>query len=108
MKNGLRLILGTTALILSLLSFILGSAPFTPALILVFIAVPLAALSAALGSWRLAILTLYYSTAAWFSIPISKALSFRVDYLLLGLFIFGVAFGAYLYIGYNRTTHTPK
>ena len=98
-------ILGSISAALALTSFILGSAPFTPALVLVFLAVPLALVSGLLGAWRLAAITVYFSIAAWIVVPISRELSFRIDYLLALTALLGAVIGGILYYGYKRKVH---
>jgi len=95
-------VLGFIATTMALLSFILGSAPFTPAMLLVFPAVLLATVAALFGSWRLDVITVYFSTASWFVVPMVDELAFRIDYLLLLLGAFGAAMGAALFYGYKR------
>ena len=100
----LGLVLGSAALCLSLASFILGSAPFAPALALVFVALPLALVSAFLGSRRVAAVTLYFSVASWLVMPLAQALSFRLDALLVILGIIGAAIGGVLIYGAGQDT----
>jgi hypothetical protein len=97
--------LGSIALVLALLSFVLGSAPFTPVMILVFISVPLAIISGYLGSWRLAVITIYFSVASLSVIPMSKELSFRIDYLLVLMGVAGAIIGGVLFYEYKRVTN---
>lgn len=89
------------ALVLALLAFALGSAPFTPALLLTAIALPLAALAAWLGAWRQAVLALYFSCAAWAGVPLAQKLSVRIDYSLLFLAFLGLVGALVLYCGYE-------
>jgi hypothetical protein len=63
--------LGLLAVLLSVIAFALGSAPFTPAKLLVFPALPLAGFSTLLGAPRLAGLAAYWSTATLLSVPLA-------------------------------------
>ena len=98
-------ILSSLAVVLSLVSFVLGSAPFTPAMLLVLVAAPLALVSALLGAWRRAIITVYFSMATWFVLPISRELFFRIDYLLVFMALIGAVIGGILYYDYKRKVH---
>jgi hypothetical protein len=91
------LTMGTIAMVMALLSFTLGSAPFTPAKMLLFISVPLALFAAVLGSWRLAFITIYFSIASLSVVPISQILSFRIDYLLVLMGVVGAVIGGLLF-----------
>ena len=101
----MSLTLGSIALVLALLSFILGSAPFTPAMVLVFVSVPLALVSGYLGSWRLAVITIYFSITSLSVIPISKELSLRIDFLLILMGVAGAIIGGALFYEYKRVTN---
>ena len=57
---------------MALLAFMFSFSPFTPAIILAVIAIPLAVASSALGVFRLAITTLYFACAAWVPILIAR------------------------------------
>ena len=81
--------LGLLANFLALVAFTLGAAPFTPAMVLVFGALPLALAAGFLGSWRLAIIALYFSSSAWFAVPVARELSIRVDYILIAMGVLG-------------------
>lgn len=94
--------LGVLAILLALVAFVLGAAPFTPALALVFAAVPLALVSAFFGSWRLAAIAVYFSVAAAASVPLARELSLRIDYLLLLLGFLGALLCAVLYHWHTR------
>ena len=100
-----NLTLGSIALVMAMLSFILGSAPFTPAMALVFLSIPLAIVSGFLGSWRLAITAIYFSLASWSVIPISKELSFGIDNLLVLMGVIGTVIAGFLFYGYRRVTN---
>jgi len=101
----LRLVTGSFALTLALIAFVLGSAPFTPALALLLLALPLALLSGFMGAWRLAVVTLYFSTTIGFVVFLAGSLSFRIDYLLASLGIVGLVFSGALFYNYKRSLH---
>jgi len=93
--------LGCIATLLSLFAFTLGSAALAPAMVLTFVALPLALAAALLGSWRLAIIAAYFSIAAWLVVPLSYAIDFRVDYLLVLAGAFGTLIAVRLYVGHK-------
>ena len=97
--------LGVLAVLFASVAFVLGSAPFTPALTLVFAAIPLAVVSAFIGSWRLALVAVYLSVVVWTSVPLANELSLRIDYLLLLSGMLGALLGAVLYYGHSRHVH---
>jgi hypothetical protein len=96
---------GAIAMLMALLSFILGSASFTPAMMLLFISVPLALFAAALGSWRLAVITIYFSIASLSVVPVSQILSSRIDYLLVLMGVAGAVIGGVLLYEYRKVTN---
>ena len=93
--------LGAIGLVMALLAFVLGSAPFTPAVLLTFISFPLAMLTALLGAWRLSIVTLYFSMLAWMTVPIAQELSVRIDYFLVIVGLVGLIIAGSLYYDYT-------
>ena len=97
------LVPGTLSLLLALLAYIFGSAPFTPTLALLLLALPLALLAGFMGAWRLALVTLYFSTSICFVVFLAGPLSLRLDYLLLLLSIVGTALAGGLFYCYRRT-----
>jgi hypothetical protein len=97
---------GGIALALSLISFVLGTAPFTPATFLSVVALPLAVFSYFLGARRLAMLTIYWITASFLVVPVSETLQFRVDFLLVILGIGGLVLTAILYVTHRSTIST--
>ncbi|QFT54991.1 hypothetical protein [Microbulbifer sp. THAF38] len=99
-------ILGSIALALAILAFILGSAPFTPALALLFIAAPLALIAILLRASRLAIVTLYFSLVAWNVVPLARVLAIRIDHLLVIMGLFGFLLSAILFFSYLRANST--
>ena len=93
--------LGGIALLLSLIAYALGSAPFSPALILTYISAPAAILAYLLGASRLPILAVYFGALAWYVVPLSEALPIRLDYLLALFFLLGCILGVILYANYR-------
>lgn len=93
-------VLGSIALAMALVSFALGSAPFTPALVLIFAAIPLALISGILGAWRLAVTSFYFSCAAWLTLPVAREASIRVDYLIAAFAVVGIGLAGILFYGY--------
>lgn len=96
------LLLGGFALLLSLIAYILGSAPFTPAILLTYVSVPAAFLAYLMGVSRLPILAVYFGALAWSVVPLSDALPIRLDYLLILCFVLGCIFAVFLYANYRR------
>lgn len=94
--------LGAMALILSSVAFVLGSAPFTPAIGLTYVSIPLAFVACLLGAWRLPVLAGHFGAMAWFTAPLSKSLSVYVDQMLLLSTVFGCSVGVILYVSYVR------
>ncbi len=94
--------LGGIALFLSLIAYILGWAPFHPAVILTYVSIPAAFLAYLFVASRLPILSVYFGVWAWFTVPVSEALPIRIDYLLALCFSFGCILGVFLYANYRR------
>jgi hypothetical protein len=91
------------SLVMAIIAFILGSAPFTPALILVAIAFPMALVTSFLGNWRVSIIAMYYSLAAIGAIPIAQSSGLRIDYILAIFGAIGLILGSTLYFIYARS-----
>ena len=87
---------------MALIAFVLGSAPFTPALILVIIALPMAVGCSFFGVWRLSAITVYWAIAAFLAVPIAGSLPIGVDVSLVILGFVGLALSAFLYSNYER------
>lgn len=96
-------LLGGVALALSMMAFVLGTAPFTPAMVLSVIALPLAVLSYYLGARTFAFLAGYWITASFLVVPVSQTMRFRIDYLLVLFGIGGLVLTVVLYVIYSRT-----
>ena len=94
--------LASAALLMALTAFILGSAPFTPAIALAVVAIPIAAATFFLGMPRLSVTTMYWAVAAFSSVPLSRWLQIRVDYMLLILASVGVVVSSILYLLHVR------
>ena len=90
------------ALVMALIAFVLGSAPFTPALVLSVVALPLAIACSFFGVRRLSAITIYWAIAAFLAVPMSRILPFRDDVSLVVLAVAGLALSAFLYISYRR------
>ena len=91
---------GVLALLMAIISFVLGSAPFTPALFLAPLALGLGLVSAYLGYGRLAVVTGYWALAAVLSGPLARMWQLRIDGLLLVLVILGILLSAALFTSY--------
>ena len=91
------------SLVMAVIAFVLGSAPFTPALVLATIALPLAIGCSFFGLWRLATITVYCAIAAFLAVPVSRNLGIQQDFSLVILGVVGLALSAFLYVGYLRT-----
>ncbi len=92
---------------MALIAFVLGSAPFTPALVLAVIALPLAITCAFFGVRRLSAITIYWATAALLAVPISPLLQLEVEVFLSSLGVVGLLFSAFLYYSYTRSKPEP-
>lgn len=73
---------------------------------LTYLAMPLALCAYLLGAWRLPSLAAYFAAAAWLAVPLSKALSVYVEYVLLVFAVSGVAFGVLAYVSYFQAKRT--
>lgn len=91
------------ALIMALIAFVLGSAPFTPAHVLAVIALPLAIVCSFFGVWRLSIITAYWALAAFLTGPAFHIRYVRVDIALLIFAAMGIALSVFLYFSYLRS-----
>ena len=91
------------SLVMAVFAFVLGSAPFTPALVLAIISLPLAIGCSFFGVWRLSAIAVYWAIAAFLAIPMSRNLGIREDFSLVILGVVGLALSAFLYVGYMRT-----
>ena len=87
---------------MALIAFVLGSAPFTPALVLAVIALPLAVGCSFFGVWRLSAITIYWALAALLAVPMAAILPLGVDVSLVFLGVAGLALSAFLYISSTR------
>ena len=94
------------AMIMALIAFLLGSAPFTPALVLGAAALPLAVACIFFGAWRLSTLAIYWATAAFLAVPLASSMAIRVDYVLATLGAVGVVLSTVLYGSYRQVA-TP-
>ena len=90
------------ALFLSLVAFLLGSAPFTPAVALSVAALPIAAYDLYRGAWRLSILAGYWAIAALLTVPLATVLQFRIDVMLAVLGGCGSILAAAFWVDYRR------
>ena len=91
------------SLVMAVTAFVLGSAPFTPALVLALIALPLAIGCSFLGVWRLATITVYWAIAAFLAVPMSRNLGIQEDFSLVILGVVGLVLSAFLYVDYLRS-----
>ena len=87
---------------MALIAFVLGSAPFTPALILAIIALTMAVGCSFFGVWRLSTITVYWAIAAFLAVPIAGSLPIGVAVSLVILGFVGLALSAFLYTNYER------
>ena len=97
-----RNVVAGISLAMSVAAFALGSAPFTPALALIFLAVPLAVGSYWSGAWRVSALSLYFCLSALLTAAISRMFALRVDAVLLIQGIVGVLIAGFFLGGYRR------
>ena len=90
------------ALALAVIAFVLGSAPFTPAMILAVIAMPIAIASLCLGARRVSFIAIYWAIAAFLAVPLAHNLPIDVDDALILLGVGGLLLSAISYINYAR------
>ena len=93
---------GAISLILAALAYVPSTGPFTPAILLTFIALGGAIIAASLGALRLAAITFYMVCATFIVASGSFSGLVRVDYLMVALAIVAVVFGLVLYAQYKR------
>jgi hypothetical protein len=91
----------SVALVMALIAFVLGSAPFTPAIFLTVIALPLAVACSFFGVWRLSTVSIYWALAAFPASPI-----FGVDVSPVSLGVAGLTLSAFLYFTYALAKST--
>jgi hypothetical protein len=97
-------VLGSISLMMALISFGVGFAPFTPAMILTVVSIPLAIVSWVLGAFRLGIASLYFGCAAWMPFILPTGGPIRHDYLIAVLGVMGIVISGILFRGYLRTS----
>ena len=90
------------SLIMGVVAFVLGSAPFTPALMLAVVALPIVVVTIFQGAWRVSVMAAYYSVAALYTVPTADFIGLYVDKTLLILGVFGVVVGIVLFVEYIR------
>lgn len=90
------------ALLFSMVAFVLGSAQFTPALVLAVIAVPISTVTYFFGTRRLSLATVYWAMAALSAVPLSRELPVHVEDVLVALGILGATVSGALYFCYLR------
>jgi len=81
-------LLSSAVMLLSLATFLLGSGPYTPALLLVFVLIPLALFVTVKGAWRRGLLCLYFCGMALFGLKLTMLLHLQFDsvfFLILGV-----------------------
>ena len=103
LKNRASVWIAAIALILSIVAFVLGSAPFTAAVVLTYLSIPLALLAFILGAWRIPVLAAYFGAMAWLTVPVAKSLSVYVSQMLILSAVFGCVLGVVLYANYFRS-----
>ena len=91
------------ALIMALVAFVLGSAPFTPALVLAVISLPMAIICLFFGVWRLSTIAIYWAIAAILAVPMGEFLPFGIDGMLVIFGIAGAVLSAFLYKSFVQT-----
>ncbi len=91
------------ALVMGLVAFLLGSAPFTPALFLAMVAVPLSVVAFVFRAKRLAAVAFYWAAAALITNPIVRIAQADVDIVLLILGVTGAALSIVCYGNHMRS-----
>ena len=96
-------IAASIAVALAVISFVLGSAPFTPALALGAVVLPMALITLVRGMSRTSLVAIYWTLASLFSAPFSKWFLLRIDYVLAVFTIVGVSASFFLLYRYLRS-----
>ena len=94
-----------TALVMAVISFVLGWAPFHPALLLSYLAIPIAMVSALFGVWRMSVLALYWSVAALFTVPVSRVTPLMTTDVLIFSATIGAMLTLFLVVSYTRSRY---
>jgi len=94
--------IGAISLILASLAYVPSTGPFTPAMLLTFVALGGAIIAALLGALRLAAITFFMVCATFIVASRSFSGLVRVDYLMVALAIVAIVFGIILYGQYKR------
>lgn len=94
-------------LLFALLAFGPGAAPFTPALGLAYLALPLALVDLYLGYRRTALVTAYWAAAALVAEPVAIRFLIRFDHSLLLLAAVGAAISGACLWHYARRARGP-
>ncbi len=95
-------LLGSITLIVSIAAFVVGSGPFSQALLMAALAIPLALVVFFLGASRLALATCYWAVTAFLPIALNRSMHLRVDYVLALLGIVGLMVTSGLYFQYRQ------
>lgn len=103
MKKYVRRTIGVLALFLSLAAFYLGSAPFTPAVLLTAVSAPLAIIAIIVRAWRLGALALYFSIFALLTSPALVVGPFKSDNFFFGVAIVGLAIAVALWSSWRHS-----
>lgn len=99
-RSTIGCILGSVSAMLSMLSVFLSSAPFTPAIVVNVLTVPLALVAILVGAWRTGVLTLYWALCAGLALP-NVVSAVRIEYLLVLLHLLGGALAVGLFVQYR-------
>ena len=84
------------------LAYVPSTGPFTPAIVLTFVALGGAVIAALLGALRLAAITFFMVCATFIVVSRSFSGLIRVEYLMLVLAVVAVVFTVILYGQYKR------
>ena len=97
---------GSVSLVMSLLAVVPSSGPFTGMLYITLITFPLAMLAYFTGAWRTATGALYFSLCCFIVSPMTWGPDLRIDTVIVGLMVVGVALNSMMYWNYVKKMQT--
>lgn len=96
--------IGIFAITLSWGAMVLGSAPFTPAVLLCGVTLPASLVIGVLGAWRLSLIGVWFGFSALIASPMSGVEPFRLDRFMVFVSLVGGILGIILAVHYRRAS----